>query len=204
MTTFICHTYQWDSKLWAWRVRQEKGMVKGWICKTSDFSHCQLQSRGAQHIQPLKVPDYMGVNHLNTHSTGGMDSFPDETLLAFVYLLTWIRKAETISYVEKTNKNQELCPCFHLSEIWISLPSGEISGVLIVWISKIQDFSPLQIIHAAIDLCFKSEQEDMVCTLSGAVLSSPHWHVSSSVTSIRTTHKKHPHIHFAGMVWPLL
>lgn len=47
----------------------------------------------------------MGVNHLNTHSTGGMDSFPDETL-AFVYLLTWIRKAETITYVEKTNKNQ--------------------------------------------------------------------------------------------------
>lgn len=34
---------------------------------------------------------------------------------------------------KKNKKIQESCPCFHLSENWISLPSGEISGVLIVF-----------------------------------------------------------------------
>lgn len=43
------------------------------------------------------------------------------------------------------NQKQEWCPCFHLSETWRSLPSGQISGVLIVWLSKIQDLSLLQI-----------------------------------------------------------
>lgn len=95
----------------------------------------------------------------------------------------------------------------------LDITSGETSGVFIVWISRIQDLSLLQIAHAAIYLCSRSEQEmcsalSQLCqgqfcphlTDMSAVLRHREWIFSYSVTSIWTTHKEQPHIHLASMV----